>query len=848
MFLAGPPLVKMAINEDAIEEDLGGAEMHSRVSGLSDYLAQDELDALRIGRGIVGHLNWRKLGPAPRVANPAVPVLDPEELLGIASADVRVPFDTREIIARIVDGSAFEEFKPLYGSQLVTGWAELAGYPVGIIANNGILFSEESQKSAQFIQLCNRHDTPILFLQNTTGFMVGTRYEQRGIIKDGAKLINAVSNSTVPHLTLMVGASYGAGNYGMAGRAFNPRFVFTWPNHRIAVMGPKQLGGVMEIVAKAEGEKLGIPWSDEAVRADARGSRGAGGARVHRAVRHRPGLGRRDHRPARLPDRAGPWRCRQSIPTRSRGRRTSASSGCEGTHGTAHDHPDPGGQPRRDRPTRHPHRARDGPSRRWRSTPTRMPTRRSCAMPTSPCPIGGRTSTESYLVAQKVLDAARRAGADAIHPGYGFLSENPDFARAVTEAGLAWIGPTPGVDETPWRSRSRPSAWSPPPASPWCPAPSWPRMPATPTSLPPVPRWACRCWSRRRPVVAARACAWSATRPTCWRRCPGRATRPPRRSVTRPCSSSATSSGVGTSRSRCSATPTATSCTASSASAPSSAVTRRWLRSPRPREPLQRRWSRMYAAAVAAARAIDYVGAGTVEFMVAGEGADQEFYFLEMNTRLQVEHPVTEEVTGLDLVEWQIRVAAGRAASVGTGPDHSIGARDRGAALRRGPLPRLPAGHGSDRLLRGGCGARASGSSPGLDGVGGQRVLRPDAGQADRPGADPGGGCGDAGGQPGGHARGGGDDQPGIVGRDPAVACVPGRGHHDGLPRRAPAGSRPRSSVGNWRCTWRRPRWAWLSRSGSASRGRAWPRPAGATSRPCPRSGDSATRVRRRAR
>jgi acyl-CoA carboxylase subunit beta len=264
VFLAGPPLVKMAINEDAVEEDLGGAEMHSRVSGLSDYLAEDEVDALRIGRGIVAHLNWRKLGPSPRVARPDAPLLEPEDLLGIANADVRIPFDTREIIGRIVDGSRFEEFKPLFGAQLVTGWAELSGYPVGIIANNGILFSEESQKSAQFIQLCNRHDTPIMFLQNTTGFMVGTRYEQRGIIKDGAKLINAVSNSTVPHITLMVGASYGAGNYGMAGRAFNPRFVFTWPNHRIAVMGPKQLGGVMEIVARQKAEKLGIPWSDEA--------------------------------------------------------------------------------------------------------------------------------------------------------------------------------------------------------------------------------------------------------------------------------------------------------------------------------------------------------------------------------------------------------------------------------------------------------------------------------------------------------------------------------------------------------------------------------------------------------
>jgi acetyl-CoA carboxylase carboxyltransferase component len=249
VFLGGPPLVKMAIDEDADEEELGGADMHSRVSGLSDYLAVDDLDAIRIGRRIVGHLNWRKLGPGPSLpADP--PVHDPDELLGVASADVRVPFDTREIIARVVDGSRFEEFKALYGSQLVCGWASICGFPVGILANNGILFSEESQKGAQFIQLCNRTDTPLLFVQNITGFMVGTRYERAGIIKDGAKLINAVSNSTVPHLTLMVGASYGAGNYGMSGRAYDPRFVFTWPNHRIAVMGPKQLAGVMNIITR----------------------------------------------------------------------------------------------------------------------------------------------------------------------------------------------------------------------------------------------------------------------------------------------------------------------------------------------------------------------------------------------------------------------------------------------------------------------------------------------------------------------------------------------------------------------------------------------------------------------
>jgi len=248
VFLGGPPLVKMAINEDADEEELGGALMHARTSGLADYLAEDEVDAIRIGREIITHLRWRKAGPPPHAVTD--PLFDPGELLGVAPADIRQPFDVREVLARLLDGSRFEEFKPLYGTTLVCGWGSLGGYDIGVLANNGILFSEESQKGAQFIQLCNRIGIPLLFVQNITGFMVGTRYEQGGIIKDGAKLINAVSNSTVPHLTLMVGASYGAGNYGMSGRAYDPRFVFTWPNHRIAVMGPKQLAGVMNIVTK----------------------------------------------------------------------------------------------------------------------------------------------------------------------------------------------------------------------------------------------------------------------------------------------------------------------------------------------------------------------------------------------------------------------------------------------------------------------------------------------------------------------------------------------------------------------------------------------------------------------
>ena len=265
-YLGGPPLVKMAIDEVVDEETLGGAEMHARTSGLSDYLAYDELDALRITRGIVRHLRWRKLGPGP--TEPADdPLYDPAELLGCASADVRVPFDIREVYARLLDGSRFEEFKPLYGDKLVCGWGSIHGFPVGILGNNGILFSEEASKGAQFIQLCNRTDTPLVFLHNITGFMVGSKAEQGGIIRNGAKLINAVSNSEVPHFCLMVGASYGAGNYGMSGRAYDPRFVFSWPNHKIAVMGGRQLAGVMDIVARNAAAGRGIEVDEDQLNA-----------------------------------------------------------------------------------------------------------------------------------------------------------------------------------------------------------------------------------------------------------------------------------------------------------------------------------------------------------------------------------------------------------------------------------------------------------------------------------------------------------------------------------------------------------------------------------------------------
>jgi acetyl-CoA carboxylase carboxyltransferase component len=266
VFLGGPPLVKVATGEESGDEELGGAEMHARTSGLADYMAVDELDCLRLGRQIVRRLNWRKHGPGPGEP-PDEPLYDHEELLGVVSADLREPFDPRDLLARIVDGSRFDEFKPLYGTSLVTGWCAIHGYALGVLANrHGVLFNEESEKATQFIQLANQIDVPLLFLQNTTGYIVGREYEQRGIIKQGARMINAVSNSRVPHLTVNVGASYGAGNYGMCGRAYGPRFLFAWPGARSAVMGPEQLAGVMSIVMRQSAEARGQSWDEEADR------------------------------------------------------------------------------------------------------------------------------------------------------------------------------------------------------------------------------------------------------------------------------------------------------------------------------------------------------------------------------------------------------------------------------------------------------------------------------------------------------------------------------------------------------------------------------------------------------
>ncbi|GAA3274850.1 acyl-CoA carboxylase subunit beta [Dactylosporangium vinaceum] len=259
VFLAGPPLVKMATGETVDDETLGGAAMHATRSGLADFIAEDERDGLRLARSCVrnfGHLLTRAYGAEPK--------FDADDLLGIPSADLRVPFDPREILARVLDGSEFDEFKPAYGAALCTGWGAIHGHRVGVLANvRGVLFSAEAQKAAQFIQLANASGTPLIFLQNTTGYMVGSEYEQGGIIKHGALMINAVANSRVPHLTVNIGASYGAGNYGMCGRAFEPRFLFTWPNAKSAVMGPQQLAGVLSIVARQAAEAKGHAYDEE---------------------------------------------------------------------------------------------------------------------------------------------------------------------------------------------------------------------------------------------------------------------------------------------------------------------------------------------------------------------------------------------------------------------------------------------------------------------------------------------------------------------------------------------------------------------------------------------------------
>ena len=255
--------MKAATGEVVTAEDLGGGDVHTRLSGVADHLANDDLHALEIARRVVANLNTRK--PAQMVLEtPEEPAYDPEEILGIVPADAKTPYDVREVIARLVDGSRFDEFKARYGQTLVCGFAHVHGIPIGILANNGVLFSESAVKGAHFVELCSQRRIPLVFLQNITGFMVGKAYEAGGIAKNGAKLVTAVSTTACPKITMLIGGSYGAGNYGMAGRAYSPRFLWTWPNSRIAVMGGEQAAGVLATVRRAGIERKGETWSQEA--------------------------------------------------------------------------------------------------------------------------------------------------------------------------------------------------------------------------------------------------------------------------------------------------------------------------------------------------------------------------------------------------------------------------------------------------------------------------------------------------------------------------------------------------------------------------------------------------------
>ncbi|WP_397543902.1 carboxyl transferase domain-containing protein, partial [Roseovarius salis] len=262
IFLGGPPLVKAATGEIVTAEDLGGGDVHTRLSGVADYLAEDDGHALAIARRAVAGLN-RCRPDTVAWASPEEPAFDPDEILGIVPPDLRTPYDIREVIARVVDGSRFDEFKARFGETLVCGFAHVQGCPVGIIANNGVLFSESAQKGAHFVELCSQRRIPLVFLQNITGFMVGRAYESEGIARHGAKLVTAVATTSVPKITMLVGGSFGAGNYGMAGRAYQPRFMWTWPNSRICVMGGEQAAGVLATVKRDAIERKGATWSQE---------------------------------------------------------------------------------------------------------------------------------------------------------------------------------------------------------------------------------------------------------------------------------------------------------------------------------------------------------------------------------------------------------------------------------------------------------------------------------------------------------------------------------------------------------------------------------------------------------
>ena len=710
VFLAGPPLVKMATGEESDDETLGGARLHAETSGLGDYFATDEMDAIRMCREVVSHLNIRKPHPAPTMA-PDEPVHDPEELLGLVSRDLRQPFDMREVIARVVDGSRFEEYKARYGTTLVCGWASICGYPVGILGNNGVLYPDSAQKGATFIQLCNQIDVPLVFLQNITGFMVGRDYEADGMVKKGSQMINAVTNSTVPHLTVIIGSSYGAGTYGMSGRAFGNRFTWLWPTAKVAVMGPKQIAGVMSQVRRARAARRGEPFDEEAdaelvAHAEAIQERGSLALRATGAISDDGIIDPRDTRAVLgmclsvVGEPADPRRRGlRSVPAVSP---PSISTLLVANRGEI--------------------------ARRVFRTARSMGM--ACAAVFVDADAGAPFVAEAdtavrldsgYLDADAVIAAALAAGADAVHPGYGFLSENADFARAVGEAGLVWVGPDPDSIAVMGDKLAAKQAAA---------AAGVPILPSSTdpgdagdVGFPLMVKAAAGGGGKGMRLVHdpadLEAAVAAAQREALsgfgddrvfLERYLGRC-----RHIEVQILGDCAGNVVHLGERECSIQRRHQKIIEES---PSTAVDAE-LR------------AAMGAAAVGLAESIGYRSAGTVELLFDDDTG--EFFFLEVNTRLQVEHPVTEEVTGIDLVREQLRVAAGEPLGYGqadiTLEGHAIEARLYAEDPAAGFLPAVgtlaafaaaPAAGGALGQRRGGRQRR-------------RRGLRPDAREGDSP-------------------------------------------------------------------------------------------------------------------
>ena len=678
IFLGGPPLVKAATGEVVTAEDLGGGVTHTRLSGVADHLAEDDEHALDIVRDIVAQL------PPPRervweVADPEPPSVDPGQLYGVVPTELQVPYDAREVIMRIVDASRFHEFKSEYGATLVTGFARIHGHPVGIIANNGVLFSESALKGAHFIELCDRRKIPLLFLQNITGFMVGREYEVGGIAKNGAKMVTAVACARVPKLTVVIGGSFGAGNYSMSGRSYSPRFLWMWPGQPDLGDGrtPGRVGPVDHPAGPDPGRRPGMVGR----------SRGRVQGAHPRAVRrsgqslllHRPPLGRRDHRPGRHPHRPGP-RTRRLLPSPDGGRllrrlqdvttvpneaisNTAVSNTAVSNTAVSN--------------TASSNTAmfntvlvanRGEIACRIIDTLRRLGITsvavysdpdagaRHVRMADIAVNIGLASAADSYLNGEKIIAAALQHGAQAIHPGYGFLAENAGFAARCRAAGIVFIGPGVGALEI-MGDKIRAKAQ------------------VSTRGVPTVPGLSEPGLTNDQIAAAIIEIGFPA--------------------LIKP---SAGGGGKGmhlvSEASQIQDALAAARREAASSFGDDTLFVERFVRNPRHIEvqiladnngttvhlgerecSLQRRHQkvieeapsvlldaatrdRIGRAACETARSVNYRGAGTVEFIVSADAPD-EFFFMEMNTRLQVEHPVTEMVTRVDLVEWQLRIAAG---------------------------------------------------------------------------------------------------------------------------------------------------------------------------------------------